>query len=108
LSFHTDDHFQAGKPALALVAGPATVSSLCGSGLPKTAKVGTLLTLMDDPKIEHRAVDHIRTITCPACGQVVELPRTERVMVDGTEHQEPMLVAIHCKFCDAEIRLTDE
>jgi hypothetical protein len=63
---------------------------------------------VDDPKIEHRAVDYVRTVKCPACGQVVELPREEPWLLAGGEQHSPILAAIRCKFCDAEIRLTDE
>jgi RNase P subunit RPR2 len=63
---------------------------------------------VDDPHIEHRTVDYVRRGTCPACGQILELPREEPWIVDGETQHAPMLVAIRCKFCDAEIRLTDE
>ena len=63
---------------------------------------------MDDPQIEHRPVDYVRTVTCPTCGQSQQLQRTEPWIVDGETQHGPTLVAIRCKFCDAEIRLTDE
>ena len=63
---------------------------------------------MDDQNREHRTVDYVRTVKCPACGQVVELPREEPRLLAGGEEHPPMLAAIRCKFCDAEIRLTDE
>jgi hypothetical protein len=63
---------------------------------------------VDDPKIEHRTADYVRTVKCPACGQVVELPREERWLLAGGEEHPPAPTAVHCKFCDAEIRLADE
>jgi hypothetical protein len=37
-----------------------------------------------------------------------KLPREEPWLLAGGEEHPPVLVAIRCKFCDAEIRLTDE
>jgi phage FluMu protein Com len=63
---------------------------------------------VDDPDFEHRTADYVRTVKCPVCGQVNETPRDEPWLLAGGEEHAPMLVSIRCKFCDAEIRLTDE
>jgi predicted RNA-binding Zn-ribbon protein involved in translation (DUF1610 family) len=62
---------------------------------------------VDDPKIEHRAVDYIKTVTCPACGREVETPREEPWLISGQEQRAPQLVAFVCPHCDEEIRLDE-
>jgi hypothetical protein len=40
---------------------------------------------VDDPKFERRAADYVRSVKCPACGQMVELPREEPWLLAGGE-----------------------
>ena len=47
-------------------------------------------------------------MTCPVCGQVNDTPREEPWLIHDGEQHPPMLVAIRCRFCDAEIRLADD
>jgi hypothetical protein len=57
---------------------------------------------VDEPRFEPRAVDYVRTVKCPTCGQIVELAREEPWLLAGGEEHPPVLVAIRCQFCDAE------
>jgi hypothetical protein len=61
----------------------------------------------DEPRIEQRAVDHVRTVTCPSCGRDVEIPREEPWIIAGDQQHAPMLVAFRCPFCEHQIELRD-
>jgi predicted RNA-binding Zn-ribbon protein involved in translation (DUF1610 family) len=61
---------------------------------------------MDDtPRLESRTVDHVRTVTCPACGRDVELPRQAPWLIHGSGQYTPKLVAFTCPNCTHEIKL---
>jgi hypothetical protein len=59
---------------------------------------------VDDPRIE-RTVDHVKIVSCPACGKDVEFPREEPWIIAGDQQHSPMLVAFICPHCEHEIRL---
>jgi predicted RNA-binding Zn-ribbon protein involved in translation (DUF1610 family) len=60
---------------------------------------------MEDPHSEARAVDQVKTVTCPSCGREVELPPQEPWLIHGSGQHTPQLVSFLCPHCDYEIRV---
>jgi len=63
--------------------------------------------MTDEPRIESRAVDHVKTVTCPACGKDAEIPREEPWIIAGDQQHAPMPLSFICPNCHEEIRLVD-
>lgn len=61
----------------------------------------------DAPTIEHCAVDHVKSVTCPGCGREVETPREEPWLIHGATPHAPMLAAFVCPRCEHEIRVDE-
>lgn len=57
------------------------------------------------PRIEHRAVDHVKTVRCSTCGRDVETPREEPWIIAGDQQHVPLLVSFVCPHCEGEIWL---
>jgi predicted RNA-binding Zn-ribbon protein involved in translation (DUF1610 family) len=63
--------------------------------------------MTDDRRIEPRAVDYVRTVTCPGCGREVETPHEEPWIIAGDQQHAPMLVAFVCPVCGQQIELDE-
>ena len=55
-----------------------------------------------EPRIEPRAVDHVKTVTCPGC---VETPREEPWIIAADQQHAPMLVSFRCPHCEHDIKI---
>lgn len=58
-------------------------------------------------EFQQRAVDHPKTVVCPACQTIVDLPKTEPWLTDGHAWQAPALESIRCPQCRRRIYLTE-
>jgi DNA-directed RNA polymerase subunit RPC12/RpoP len=59
----------------------------------------------NDPASEDRAIDHARVVTCPHCGQGVDLPIEAPWLLHDQLQHAPTLVAVRCPQCCHEIDL---
>jgi hypothetical protein len=52
--------------------------------------------MSDEPRVEPRAVDHVKILRRLVCGSDIELPREEPWLIHGDQQHAPTLVGFVC------------